>query len=470
MVQEDGKVQGDACILRSIQQTNTGLSLLCGYLIFLSLPRAMAALYKTASGRLFHAGAIAIVLVGLPARGKTHVSRSLCRYLRWLGVSTKVFSVGNYRRERLQTIPEDYFDPDNLDAQAERLKIADDCLDDMMKWLQDGGGQVGIFDGNNVSAKRRQDIYTRLLQADIHPLFIESICDKPEIVLANIKSVKVSSPDYYGWDPEAAVKDYTERIKQHELDYETIRDPSLPFVKLMNVGERLIVNHVQGYLQSRMVYYLMNLHNRRRTVFFARTGSSVNDGSYRTDAELSPEGWEYAKVLKEFVVEYRAKKDGTTGISADEERSLSVWAPTQKKGRQTASLFVNEPNIAVRHYSMINQLNPGVVDGMTIEEISKQYPDEIERAKADPYHHRYPRAESYHDLAVRLEAIIMELEREKNDVLIVAHETVLRCLYAYLFDRPESDIPKITIPRGKLIVITPSAYGCKEARLDIKES
>lgn len=30
----------------------------------------------------------------------------------------------------------------------------------------------------------------------------------------------------------------------------------------------------------------------------------------------------------------------------------------------------------------------------------------------------------------------MELEREKNDVLIVAHETVLRCLYAYLLDRP----------------------------------
>ena len=40
-----------------------------------------------------------------------------------------------------------------------------------------------------------------------------------------------------------------ERIKQHELDYETISDTSLPFVKLMNVGERLIVNHVQGYLQ-----------------------------------------------------------------------------------------------------------------------------------------------------------------------------------------------------------------------------
>lgn len=47
----------------------------------------------------------------LPARGKTHASRSLCRYMRWLGVSTKVFSVGNYRRERLGSLSEDWFDP-----------------------------------------------------------------------------------------------------------------------------------------------------------------------------------------------------------------------------------------------------------------------------------------------------------------------------------------------------------------------
>lgn len=32
----------------------------------------------------------------------------------------------------------------------------------------------------------------------------------------------------------------------------------------------------------------------------------------------------------------------------------------------------------------------------------------------------------------------MELEREKGDVLIIAHDSVLRCLYAYLFDRPET--------------------------------
>lgn len=69
---------------------------------------------------------------------------------------------------------------------------------------------------------------------------------------------------------------------------------------------------------------------------------------------------------------------------------------------------------------------------------------------------------------MRLEACIMELEREKNDVLIIAHETVLRCLYAYLFDRPDQEIPSIHIPRNYLIEIKPSAYGCRETRLEIQ--
>ena len=37
-------------------------------------------------------------MVGLPARGKTYISRKICRYLSWLGYKCKVFNIGNYRR------------------------------------------------------------------------------------------------------------------------------------------------------------------------------------------------------------------------------------------------------------------------------------------------------------------------------------------------------------------------------------
>ena len=71
-----------------------------------------APLYTTDSGLLFHAGKILVMTVGLPARGKTHVSRALERYLRWLGIRTAVVSLGDYRRKMLggaQSMPKDYF-------------------------------------------------------------------------------------------------------------------------------------------------------------------------------------------------------------------------------------------------------------------------------------------------------------------------------------------------------------------------
>jgi 6-phosphofructo-2-kinase/fructose-2,6-biphosphatase 4 len=102
------------------------------------------------------------------------------------------------------------------------------------------------------------------------PLFIESICDKLEIIEINIRSVKITSPDYVGWDREDAVKDYWTRINNHLSHYETIQDTELSFIKMINVGERIIVNNVKGYLQSRIMFYLMNLHISPRIIYFAR--------------------------------------------------------------------------------------------------------------------------------------------------------------------------------------------------------
>ncbi|CAO3689319.1 unnamed protein product [Umbelopsis ramanniana] len=423
-----------------------------------------ARLYVTDSGRYFHAGAIAIITVGLPARGKTHVSRSLCRYLRWLGVPTKVFSVGNYRRQRLGTMPNDFFSPANEDTKEQRLLIAEACLKDMIEWLEKGG-QVGIYDASNTTDERRAWIQRKLKEHDIQTLFIESICNKQEIIDSNIRSVKISSPDYVGWDPEAAVRDFKNRIENHLPYYKTIRDPELPFVKLMNVGEQLIVNNVKGYLQSRIVYYLMHLHIQPRIIYFARIPESLNEGSYKADADLSSVGHKQAEALKHFLINYRQQQ---LDMGNEEKlRPLTVWGSTRKHASQAVRHFA-EDDILVRALPLLTERNPGECDGLTPQQIKTKFPEEYVKSQQDPYNHRYPRAESYHDLAVRLEACIMELEREKNDVLIIGHDSVLRCLYAYLFDRPDEEIPSIHIPRNYLIEIRPSAYGCRETRLEIQ--
>jgi broad specificity phosphatase PhoE len=53
-----------------------------------------------------------------------------------------------------------------------------------------------------------------------------------------------------------------------------------------------------------------------------------------------------------------------------------------------------------------------------------------------------------------MEPIILELEREQNDLLIIAHESVLRVLYGYLMACNAADIPKLEFPRDEIIEVS----------------
>jgi 6-phosphofructo-2-kinase / fructose-2,6-biphosphatase 4 len=68
---------------------------------------------------------------------------------------------------------------------------------------------------------------------------------------------------------------------------------------------------------------------------------------------------------------------------------------------------------------------------------------------------------------VRLEPIILELEREQTDLLIIAHESVLRVLYAYLMHCSTMDIPILKFPRDEIIEIIPAAYQNEAKRIHI---
>ena len=74
---------------------------------------------------------------------------------------------------------------------------------------------------------------------------------------------------------------------------------------------------------------------------------------------------------------------------------------------------------------------------MTYEEIQKKFPDDFRARDQNKFFYRYPRGESYEDLVVRLEPVMIELERQGN-VLVVTHQAVLRCILAYFLDKPAS--------------------------------
>jgi len=102
-------------------------------------------------------------------------------------------------------------------------------------------------------------------------IFLESICDDPAVLAANV-ALKISSgdPDYKDTSPEVAEKDFLRRIEEYEKIYETITEPRLSYLRIVNVGSNVTVNRINGYLQSRIAFYLMNLHVKPRSIYLSR--------------------------------------------------------------------------------------------------------------------------------------------------------------------------------------------------------
>ncbi|GBO38206.1 6-phosphofructo-2-kinase/fructose-2, 6-bisphosphatase 3 [Araneus ventricosus] len=93
-------------------------------------------------------------MVGLPARGKTYIAKKLSRYLNWIGIITRVFNVGEYRRQATEAYKNHiFFDPNNKEALAIRNKCALDALEDMCQWLEhEGEVAVSISATSNISS------------------------------------------------------------------------------------------------------------------------------------------------------------------------------------------------------------------------------------------------------------------------------------------------------------------------------
>ena len=135
------------------------------------------------------------------------------------------------------------------------------------------------------------------------------------------------------------------------------------------------------------------------------------------NANLSPRGRKYGEKLAEYI-----KKENIP--------DLIVWTSQFKRTVQTAAK-IDAPK---EQWKALNEIDAGICEGMTYEEIAQLHPDEFAMRDQDKYHYRYPGGESYQDLVARLEPVIMELERQEN-VLVICHQAVMRGILAYFLNK-----------------------------------
>lgn len=70
--------------------------------------------------------------------------------------------------------------------------------------------------------------------------------------------------------PEDAKRDFLRRISEYEKVYETITEPHLSYLRIVNVGSEVTMSRINGYLSSRIAFYLMNLHLKPRSIYLSR--------------------------------------------------------------------------------------------------------------------------------------------------------------------------------------------------------
>ncbi|KAK5044846.1 hypothetical protein LTR84_010384 [Exophiala bonariae] len=414
-----------------------------------------------------------IVLVGLPARGKSYIARKLCRYLNWLQYGTRIFNVGDKRRHLKNLYTQhnaNFFDPADHKAAKIREVAAMATLEELLDFLLLGGGSVALFDATNTTLPRRRAIVERVKQrtgSQTEILFLESQCFDEELLESNMM-LKLSGPDYKGHDPKASLADFKERVSMYSKKYTSLgsAEESLgwSFCQMIDVGRKFVMHNIQGYLAFKTVQYIQNFHLQPRQIWLSRRGESADDALEieTLDPELSERGREYATALATFIHKHRTKgyeqKPSSAVYSITHGQATScptsspkfqIWTSRTARSRQTSSGFARSEYL-VKHLHMLDSFNGQESTGDHHESGSStskvlSLPDDNQ--------------ESHSEIAHRIQWMILELERLHDHVLLIAGVAVLRVLLAYFRDVSQIQLGRLEIPLHTLYLLEPKPYG-----------
>ncbi|KAJ8599459.1 hypothetical protein CTAYLR_008050 [Chrysophaeum taylorii] len=394
---------------------------------------------------------LVVVLVGMPARGKSVISSKLYSFLRWTGLSVRSFNVGQYRRMsatesdgRISNAHASFFaDTDESNA-AFREALAMHALDDLLAWL-DGGGEVGLFDATNSTRKRREAILgkcrawsgarSRGGRPALQVVFVESLCDDRVVLEANMRNKVMSSPDFRGMSFDAALEDLRERIAVYERRYETVGDDEGSYVKLFNFSSKVTAHLCFGKLSRTLVPYLMAIHSDDRPVYLTALAPQGEEPEYDQGGESDDSSLdaEFATRLSEW---WWGQHRSSCALSQSDrgQSRLQILTSTLAPAINAATTIQNvRPDLVkVLHTSALNPLLLGPHQRESISaHIGTHFEDDDALPANRAFKDRSDGGESYADLVSRLEACILDIEASVDPILIITHATPARALRAY---------------------------------------
>ncbi len=380
---------------------------------------------------------LCIALVGLPGMGKSTVASKLQEGLTEEGIKVAVFNNGDMRRQLLgpaSSEPE-FYNPDNKESQAQR----DDIARANMRAIRDffvAGGKVAICDATNVSRARREEL--QAFFPDIPLLFVGCQNDDPELFEASLAR-KIRLPEFGGLSSQQALRSFMERIEYYKRIFVPLATEPRHLV-LDTLHNRILKEVIVGYVPyySRVRDILVS--DWVRGLFLARHGQSEDNvlGRIGGDAPLTLRGREQARAMAEHFTDRRIPYIFTSAL----RRTIETAAPTAARQEDCQHIVIPE----------FNEIDAGICDGMTYDEIRRTRPLEFALRAKDKYGFIYPAGEGYVTLKERVDKGLKKalfLSGNLPGIVIVGHQAVNRMILSHFLYRRMEDVPYIYIPQDQ---------------------
>ena len=383
-----------------------------------------------------------IAMVGLPARGKSTIATKLKESLMNDSVKTRIYNNGDLRRKIVRTNTSDarFYDPNNREGVAIREKIALLNIKRAQKFLNDGG-QVAILDATNVSHERREKILSLLSD---HPiLFIECINEDKEILDASIMR-KTDMAEFGHLTREAAIQGFKERISYYHSIQKPLRGER-NFIKLDSLNNKIIQEEIAIDLPYHDQIRDFLVTDTVKHLFLIRHGETHFNLEDRIggDSELTENGWSQAKTL----AHYFQKKKVPLIFTSEKKRTIQTAEPIRDQQENCTIILLEE----------FNEIDSGLCECMTYEEIEIQKPQVYYARKKDKYNYIYPEGEGYVSMQDRINRGIKKalyLSDPLDNIMIVGHRAANRMILSHFLFRRTEDVPYIYIPQDKFYYIS----------------
>jgi broad specificity phosphatase PhoE/predicted kinase len=378
-----------------------------------------------------------IVMVGLPARGKSTIAGRLQDNLARDAIGTRIFNNGDLRRRLLRddTSRPEFYDPANRHGVTERERIALMNLERARKYLQ-GAGTVAILDATNVSVKRRETVAKFLSD---HPLlFIECINYDEDILEASIQR-KILLPEFRGLEKARAVESFKKRIDYYYSIYRPLADER-NFVKIDSLNNRILQESLQDDIPyfERIRDFLVT--DSVKSLFLIRHGETCFNLENRIggDSPLTQKGIEQGKALGRFFQNKRIP----IIFTSEKVRTIQTAEPIKALQEDCIIIPLKE----------FNEIDSGACECMSYEEIRAKMPYVHQARSRDKYNYIYPGGEGYATMKERIDRGIKKalyLSTSRENVMIIGHRAVNRMILSHFLYRRTEDVPYIYVPQDK---------------------